>query len=172
MTTILAVQHKGGFVIAADSQVTEEERPYFSTKVKKIAELDDYVLAGAGNSRYVDIVLFGWEPPRYDGSNIYNFMVTKFIPELRKIHEETGYTLKDDESFGFVVGLDNKLFYIAGDYSVLMEDKGIYGLGTGSSYAIGAVAGGATIEKALEVAKQFDINTGGKVQIVKRGTNA
>ena len=41
MTTILAVQYDNGFVFAADSQVTENERPYIHSDVKKITEDGD-----------------------------------------------------------------------------------------------------------------------------------
>jgi ATP-dependent protease HslVU (ClpYQ) peptidase subunit len=96
-------------------------------------------------------------------------MVSKFIPELRKVHENGGITLKEDEEFCFLVGFDKRVFYIAQDYSVLATSTNIYGIGSGSAYAIGALAQGASIEEAIKIAKKFDINTGGKIQIVERG---
>lgn len=167
MTTILAVQRKNGFTIAADRQVTADERPYFHKDVKKITQVDGYTLAGAGVSRYCDIIQYGWQPPKYDGTDLYLFMVSQFIPALRKAHEETGYVLKDDDSFSFIVGLRGQLFYVAEDYSVLRSNKGIYGIGTGSSYAIGAYEAGASVEQALKIAIKHDINSGGGIQIVE-----
>ena len=169
MTTILGVQHKNGFTIAADAQVTADDRAYIHNSMPKIVEIGDYVIAGAGNSRYCDIVLFGWEPPRYDGSEPYKFMVSQFIPELKKIHESTGYTLKDDDTFSFIIGLNNKLFYIAEDYSVIMTNTNVYGIGSGSAYAVGAYMATSSINTAMNVAKKLDINTGGKIQIIKKG---
>jgi ATP-dependent protease HslVU (ClpYQ) peptidase subunit len=169
MTTILGVQHKKGFIIAADSQVTADDRAYIHSSMPKIVELGDYVIAGAGNSRYCDIVLFGWEPPKYDGSEPYKFMVSQFIPELKKIHESTGYTLKDEDTFSFIVGVANRLFYVAEDYSVIATNTNVYGIGSGSSYAIGAYMATSSINTAMNVAKKLDINTGGTIQIVKKG---
>ena len=169
MTTILAVQYKNGFVIAADGQVTENERPFFHKGMPKIVSVGDYVIAGAGVSRFCDVILYAWQPPVYDGSEIYKFMVSQFIPSMRKAHEEAGCVLKDDDSFKFVVGVENELFYIAEDYSVLRSDSGFYGAGTGYAYGIGALSAGASIDNAMKISIKFDINSGGKVQIVKQG---
>jgi ATP-dependent protease HslVU (ClpYQ) peptidase subunit len=169
MTTIVGVETKTGFTIAADSQTTEGERPYISKDVPKIVEVGDYVICGAGTSRYCDIITYGWEPPAYDGTNLYKFMVCKFIPSMRKAHEETGYVLKEDEGAVFLVGLENKLFYICEDYSVLRSDSKMYSIGTGGNWALGALFAGATVEEAMKIAIKLDINSGGKIQIIRRG---
>jgi hypothetical protein len=117
MTTIVAVQNSKGFVFAADAQVTEGDRAYMHPRMTKITEVGEYVMAGAGTSRCCDVVLFGWEPPIYDGTEHYKFMVSKFIPELRKVHENAGISLKEDEEFCFLVGFDKRVFYICQYYS-------------------------------------------------------
>ena len=170
MTTIVGVQHRDGFVLAADSQITDGDRPYISPDVPKITQVGEYVLAGAGVSRYCDVILYGWKPPVYDGTDEYTFMVSKFIPEMRKMHDETGYTLKDEDSFQFIVGLNNKLYHITEDYSVIRTSTNVYGVGSGSPYAIGALFAGADIRQAVKIAIKLDINSGGKVQIIKQGT--
>jgi len=169
MTTIIAMRDSNGFIFAADAQVTDTERPYQHKSMKKIVEINEYVMAGAGNSRCCDVILYGWEPPKYDGSELYIFMVSKFITAMRKQHEDTGITLKEDEDFVFLVGFKDRVFHIAGNYAVLETDTGLYGIGTGAGYALGAIAHGATLQEAMKIAKKFDINTGGKIQIVERG---
>lgn len=169
MTTIVGVQYPKGFVLAADSQVTDNDRPFISKDMPKITVVNEYVLAGAGISRYCDIILYGWTPPVYDNTDEYIFMVSKFIPAMRKMHEETGYTLKDEDSFQFLVGLNNKLFMITEDYSVIRTNTNVYGIGSGSLYAIGALFAGVNIRQAIAIAIKLDINSGGKIQIVKRG---
>jgi hypothetical protein len=42
-------------------------------------------------------------------------------------------------------------------------------MGTGGNYALGAIAQGATIQEAIKIAKKFDVNTGGRIQIIDRG---
>lgn len=169
MTTIVGVEHKNGFTLAADSQTTEGERAYISTDIKKITEIGSYVIAGAGVSRLCDIITYGWEPPVYDGTDIYKFMVCKFVPSMRKAHEESGYTPKEDEGAVFIVGLNNKLFYVCEDYSVLRTNTKTYGIGTGANWAIGAILAGATVQQAMKIAIKLDINSGSPIQIVKRG---
>ena len=169
MTTIIGIQHANGFVMAADSQITADDRIYVSKDVKKIVEIDDYVIAGAGISRYCDVIMYGWTPPKYDGSDRYNFMVSKFIPSMKKAHDDCGYILKDEDTFQFLVGITNSLFQINYDYSVYRTDTKMYGIGSGAQYAIGALSCCASIQEAMNVSKIFDINTGGKIQIVKRG---
>lgn len=169
MTTIIGIQRRNGFTLAADS-ITNGDRSYEHKDITKITEIGEYVLAGAGVSRYCDIITYGWQPPVYDNTNEYTFMVSKFIPEMRKAHEETGYTLKDDDGFEFIVGLKNNLYYIAEDYSVLRTKTNIYGIGSGAAYAIGALSAGADIKQAIKIASKYDIHTGGRIQIIERGT--
>lgn len=169
MTTIIGVQRRHGFTLAADSLTVAGDRRYEHKNIKKITEIGDYVLAGAGVSRYCDIILYGWQPPKYDNSEPYIFMVSKFIPEMRKAHEETGYTLRDEDSFEFIIGLKNDLYYVGNDYSVLKTKTNMYGIGSGAAYALGAVSAGADIVQAVKIASKYDINTGGKTQVVERG---
>jgi len=96
-------------------------------------------------------------------------MVSKFIPEIKKAHDSTGITLDKEDGFAFLVGLNNKIYYIAEDYSVLRTDTGIYSMGTGGELALGAYHAGATVRQAMKTAIKFDVNSGGKIQIVKRG---
>lgn len=169
MTTILGKQYKKGYVLAADSLTTVDDTPFTHPDIVKIVTNGEYHIAGAGNARYCDMAAYDFVPPTYDGTEIYRFMVTKFIPALREAHEKTGYTLKDDETFQFLVGVANRLFYVCDDYTVLNADHGLYGIGTGAPYGIGAMMAGADIEVAVNIAKKFDINSGGKVQVVRKG---
>jgi ATP-dependent protease HslVU (ClpYQ) peptidase subunit len=172
MTTILAVQHREGFIIGADSQTTELDRPYEHYNIRKIVTVGDYVVAGAGTSVFTDVFQAGNSTihiSRGSGKLPYDRVVSEFIPELRRLHSECGYTAKDNDSFQFIVGLDNTLFYISNEYVVLQTNTGIYSAGSGGEIALGAYVAGATINKALKIASKFDVNTGGKIQIVKRG---
>lgn len=169
MTTIVAVRNSKGFVFASDSQVTDTERPYMHPSMKKVVAAGEYVIAGAGNARCCDVIMFGWEPPAYDGTEPYTFMVQKFIPEMRRQHEDAGITLKEDEDFSFLIGFKNRIFYVASNYTVLESNTGLYAMGTGGNYALGAIAQGATIQEAIKIAKKFDVNTGGRIQIIDRG---
>jgi ATP-dependent protease HslVU (ClpYQ) peptidase subunit len=172
VTTVLGVQYDDGFIIVADSQVTDNERPFYHSDVKKVVQVGEYTIAGAGTSAYVDVFQSDVQlpaVPESDSAGIYKFLCGTFIPELRKLHAECGYTAKESDGFEFLIGLKKNLFYIAGDYSIIRSDMGVYGLGTGAAYAVGAYVAGATPRKAVQIATRFDVNSGGKLQIVKRG---
>lgn len=172
MTTILGVQHKNGFVVAGDSQTTDSGRPFAHPDVKKILEIGNYVIAGAGQAGLVDVYQGGYTPvemPEGFTGNIYQFLVSKFIPELRQIHADMSTTSKWSNDFEFIIGYKNELFYLASDYSLLRSDTNFYGIGTGYAFGVGALAADATIQQAMKIAAKYDIYTGGKIQIVKRG---
>ena len=170
MTTILGVQHKNGLTLAADLQVTSGDRPYIHPDLEKIAAVGQLLVACAGSARFADTALNLWKPPTYDGhSSEYKFMVSKIIPSLRNTMEVNSVTLKDDEQFQMLIGINGKLFEIATDYTVLVSSSNIYGIGSGSAYGIGALAAGADIETAVKISAKFDINTGGKIQVIKQG---
>ena len=67
----------------------------------------------------------------------------------------------DGNRFNFLVAVGGEVFDVADDCSICMSDDGIYGVGSGSSYAIGAIHAGAKPLKALAVAEKLDMNTSG-----------
>ena len=63
---------------------------------------------------------------------------------------------------------DGEVFEIGNDYTVTLNSEGIYGVGNGHQFAIGALSAGASVEKALEIAANNDVYTSGPFQIVKQ----
>lgn len=171
MTTIAGVQHKTGCVIAADSQTTWGERPFNSYGVDKIVQKGDYLIAIAGDGRAADILNHTWKPPKVTASgDLYGFVVSKVIPSMRKTLTENGWKessdSKDDNGIDAIIAIRGQLFSIASDFTVLRDEKGFYGAGSGGNYAVGALEAGADIQTAVEIAIQYDINSGGVVQVV------
>ena len=85
--------------------------------------------------------------------------------------DENGYKLDGndkDAGFDMLFAFDGELFEIDSDFSVLLNGDGIYGIGSGSPFAIGALYAGATVEQALEIAANNDIYTSEPFQIVKQ----
>jgi ATP-dependent protease HslVU (ClpYQ) peptidase subunit len=103
-------------------------------------------------------------------------MISKTMPSLRKFLTDNGYDFnegkgegKADESrFNFLIAVGGELFDIADDLSVCRSGDGIYGVGSGSPYAVGAIHAGAKPEKAIEIAAKLDVNTSGPIQIVEQ----
>lgn len=174
MTTIVAVAKNGNVTIGADAQVTDGSRPFIHTTMEKITKNNGWLIAGAGDSAPCDILQLIFVPPVpgvKEKENLYKFMVTKFVPAMRECLEENGWKEdKEDKDSGFnmLFAFDGEVFDIGNDFSVLLNSDGIYGVGSGSSIAIGALYAGASVERALEIAANNDIYTSPPFQIVRQ----
>ena len=174
MTTIVAVCKNGNVTMGADSQVTDGSRPNRHPRMEKITKNNGYLIAGSGDSQPCDILQHIFVPPVpsvQERKDVYKFMIVKFIPAMRECLEDNGWKPSTDDKesgFNMLFAFDGEVFDIGDDLSVLLNDDGIYGVGSGSSYAIGALYAGATVEKALDYASSNDIYTSGPYQIVKQ----
>lgn len=166
MTTIVAVQHKDKVVIVADS-LTTGTRKYNHPAMVKITERNNYLIAGSGEVAACDIAQHIWNPPTptaEDRKDLYHFMIAKVIPSLKKAFKENDYKWdnEDDETkFAFLIAIEGEVFDIADDFAVCLDSAGFYGVGSGSSLALGALRGGASLEDAMKIAEEIDPYTGG-----------
>lgn len=180
MTTIVGVQYKDKCIIAADNQVTADGgRRYNHPDMKKIAKRGAFLIAGSGEVQPCDVVQHMWNPPKVtlkDSEDIYHFMITKAMTSLRKCLTDNGYDFNEGKGdgkaeetrFNFIMAVGGELFDIADDLSVIRSGDGIYGVGSGSAYAIGALHAGAKPQQAIEIAAKLDVNTSGPIQIVEQ----
>ena len=174
MTTIVAVCKNGNVTLGADSQVTDGSRPNRHSKMEKITKNNGWLIAGSGDSTPCDILQHIFIPPVptiKERDNLYKFMITKFIPAMQDCLEENNWKPDQndkDSGFSMLFAFDGEVFDIGNDFSVLLNSDGIYGVGNGSQFAIGALYAGASVEKALEIAANNDIYTSGPFQIVKQ----
>jgi ATP-dependent protease HslVU (ClpYQ) peptidase subunit len=162
MTTIVAVQKRDGVSFGADSLVTAG-RKYNHPRMVKISQRGQFIIAGSGLSSYCDVAQHIWNPPAptaADKKDLYHFIIAKVIPSLKQSFKDNDLKLdseKDDEPrFAFLIAIAGEVFDIADDFAVSLTSSGFYGVGSGSSLAIGALEAGASIEKALEIAGRHD----------------
>jgi len=168
MTTILAIQQKGKVLFGADSQVTAGNgRIQRHKEMIKISTRGPFIIAGSGECAPCDIAQHIWQQPRPQGgewSDLYHFMIAKVVPSLKACFKENEYKwdVEDDESkFCFLIAIGGQVFELADDMSISLTDTGFYGVGSGSSYAIGALEAGASLSEALEIAARNDAYTSG-----------
>ena len=145
----------------------------------KVNERGQFLIAGAGESAACDIAQHIWIPPSpttADKKNLYHFMITKVIPSLRQCFKDNDYKYdkeaSDDYNFLFLIAVGGEIFEIGDDFSVCIDADGIYGIGSGSSYAIGALKAGADLNLALNIASNLDAHTSAPFYFyeqVKRG---
>lgn len=166
MTTIVGVQEADRCIIGADSQTTSGDRPYTSKHTPKITIIGEYMIAAAGQGLATDVLMHHWKPPSMRTSATeYLHMVRDVVPSIRAAFNKHEVTFTGDESFQALIAMHGQLFEIASDYTVLVRDDGYYAIGSGASYALGALHMGATVEEALEVAELNDIYTSGPMVV-------
>ena len=174
MTTIVATCKNGNVVMGADAQVSDGARPNRHPKMEKITKNNGWLIAGSGDSQPCDVIQHIFIPPvpsAKERENLYKFMITKFVPAMRECLDENGYKPDPndkEQSFSMLFAFDGEVFDIGDDFSVMLNSDGIYGVGNGSQFAIGALYAGTSVEKALEIASNNDIYTSGPFQIVKQ----
>ena len=163
--------------MGADTQVTDGARPNNHTRMEKITKNNGYLICGSGDSQPCDIVQHIFVPPIptvNERKNLYKFMIVKFVPAMRECLEENGWKPDPNDKeggFNLLIAFDGELFDIGDDFSVILNNDGIYGVGSGSPFGIGALYAGATVEQSLEIAAKNDIYTSAPFQIVKQTKN-
>lgn len=184
VTTLVGVQTATRVVLAADSQVTEDNLRSIVTSAPKIVDVGRYLLGITGDTRPGDILTYNWKPPapKY-GENPTYFMGRKVIPSIIQTFRDNGYdyleALKDkDSGFDYLLAFNGNLFHIACDLSFFQSEYGVYGLGTGGQFAMGYLYSQvnkkgipvtrATLvaTRAIEIASVLDINTSPPIQLV------
>jgi ATP-dependent protease HslVU (ClpYQ) peptidase subunit len=179
MTTIVGVQYEDKCVLGADSQVTDPDgRIQRHSQMVKISQRGDLLIAGSGEVNPCDIAQHIWNPPKLTAAHkkdVYHFAITKVVPSLRKCLKDNGYNFEEErdkstneQRFHFLIAVGGEIFDISDDLSVTRSQDGLYAVGNGSAYALGALHAGAKAEEALEIAEKLDAYTSGPFQVVEQ----
>jgi ATP-dependent protease HslVU (ClpYQ) peptidase subunit len=184
MTTLVAVQGERWVVIGADSRVTEEYgRTYRLAKAgSKVSRNRKYLLGAAGDVRAINLLAYAFTPPdaqSFVDSKLDRFITRDFVPALRACFEKNGYGEKKSEETGsaetgteVLVAINGAVYVVGSDYSWARDAAGLYGLGSGGPFAVGAlhalVPDGTSdidlardvVKRALRVGARLDSNTG------------
>lgn len=145
MTTVAAVQGDGWVVMGYDSNVAEDGGRKYTLPghTGKVVENAGYLIGVAGDFRAINILAHSFTPPDPGGKTgvaLDRFMVSKFVPALKKCFDSAFFG--KDQAFGSVllIAVNGVAYEIGGDYACLRDDRGLYALGTGSAFALGALA--------------------------------
>lgn len=201
MTTILAIQGDGFAVIGVDSRVSEiGQEELVTTQIltltetnSKVASNGRYLLGAAGDVRAINILHHAFKPPECPpnlrGKKLDHFFTIKFIPSLMECFDTHKYSQPQNENSlhlaeqgsSIIVAINGTLYVIDGDYSWASDMSGIYAIGTGAQYALGATYAqiGKTkstignirkiILKGLAASAKFDPNTGAPFHLHVQG---
>lgn len=191
MTTIVAIQGDKYSLVCCDSRISSMDENGFVSQITtlrdgtaKVGTNGKYLLGAAGDMRAINILHHVFQPPPptpgLKGKKLDQFITSKFVPALRDCFEKQGYALPERDASNhmaehgstILVSLNGSIYVIEGDYSWTSDATGLYSMGTGSAYALGALhvlaskrkmtsSQAKTIAlKALNVATKYDPHTG------------
>jgi ATP-dependent protease HslVU (ClpYQ) peptidase subunit len=183
MTAILGIQGNGWAVLAADSLTTYDDKPYVAKGVDKIVQVDEYLVAVAGDAIAGDILYHLWVPPKVvKTGNPDSFVMKKVLPSIKLILTNSGYDVpgqKKDEDNGWdaIIAFNGLIYQLTDDYGYMRDDRKLFAIGSGGALALGALAGmGAerapnppkaisSAKKAIKIASDYNIYCGGDVKV-------
>lgn len=197
MTTIVGIQGDGFAVVATDSRISSMDSTGFTYQVStlgtgtsKVSQNGKYLLGAAGDVRAINIIHHAFVPPTpaptVKGKKLDHFVTMKLIPALRDAFEDAGYAAqsKDEQAehgSTIIAVINNTIYIIEGDYSWTSDTSGIYAIGTGAPYALGAIQAlmpkhkptlqqaRVIANKALTITSRFDPYTGSPFQTYSQG---
>lgn len=145
MTTIAAVQGPSWAVVGFDAQVSEMDgRKYqLPDDAAKCFEIGKYVIGVAGDFRIVNILSHSFsppDPPDVVGPKLDKFMVTRFIPVVKKSLDNNFYGRDGKEDGALLIVIVNGIVYEIGPaFDCIRDTKGLYAIGSGGNFALGAL---------------------------------
>lgn len=142
MTLIVGVIEKEKVYIGADSAGVSGLDVVVRKDVK-VFKKGEFVIGCTSSFRMIQLIRFSFVPPKkYDDMDIFEYMCTSFVNELRSVFKSGGFARKDNEveSGGFfLVGWRDRLFCIQSDYQVAETERGYCAIGCAQEYALGAL---------------------------------
>jgi ATP-dependent protease HslVU (ClpYQ) peptidase subunit len=160
MTTVAAIQGPTWVAVGADSHVQGEDRTYILPgDSAKIFDNNGYTFGVAGDLRAINILRHSFTPPPPDknrGISLDKFMVSKFMPALKVSFERNFYGTDRGHGNNLLVVVNAVAYEVGDNYDLIRDDVGLYALGSGGPYALGALTalskldGSRTMKRARE----------------------
>lgn len=140
----------------SDSMISYLDRPYTAKSMRKVSVYKEYAWSFAGDAVAGDYADHFWKPPAVPKTaDIDDFVMTKVLTSLRKVMNENNYVVdpKDtDAGFDALVMVRGHLYQVDHNYGWMKDDKGLYAVGSGGNYALGALAALSATEQDLDTA--------------------
>lgn len=177
MTIIAAaISEDGTIYMGGDAASVDDVDAIRISSSPKVFQVGEFLIGSTGTKRVTQIAGYVFKPPKHNGEDVESYIVTKFVPALRKVMDKQGGEIDDDEhgkimNGGCLIGYRGRLFGIDSAYGVLMPALPYHAVGCGDQIGLGAMyaARQATPEEkvkiALEAAAEFDANIRGPFTI-------
>ena len=145
MTCIVGLIDNNKVYIGGDSCGADSNGDRSTRKDTKVFKVGEFTVGYTSSFRMGQLLRFKFKlpkPPR-DNKKLYEYMVVKFVEELRKTFKKGGYGNINkegrDEGGTFLVGIRYRLFTIFDDYQVAEKTDGFDSVGCGYPYALGSL---------------------------------
>jgi ATP-dependent protease HslVU (ClpYQ) peptidase subunit len=177
MTTIIATETKDGIKWGWDSSVSNGGSRT-ETEHRKVFRNGVLVLGVAGSLRDAQLLQFMDVPEFYDSKdgehNTDRWVSKVLIPTMRETLKESD-ALTNNQGVAssdsiFLVAVKNRIYQISPYFDFIRRTDGVYAIGSGASFARGALLAGAKFKKALEIASECDSYTGHTICTAKNET--
>ncbi len=167
MTCIVGLIDKNKVYIGGDSCGVLSNGDRWVRKDPKVFKVGEFSIGYTTSFRMGQILRFKFKPskPPRDNEKLYEYMVVKFVDELRKTFQKAGFGStgqgNGDEGGLFLVGIRNRLFKVESNYQVAETADKFDSVGCGYPFALGSLesTGGDTplrrILQALATAAKF-----------------
>lgn len=184
MTTIAGIQGESWAVIGFDSRVTEDNQKIYTLPKDsgKVFKNGNYLLGAAGDMRAINLLHHVFKPPVISattfGLKLDKFISTHFIPELKKCFEDASYSKDGEHESQLMVIVNGTLYEIGNDFSWATDESGVYAIGSGSDYALGAMHASletrkktittckTIIRQAISISSRLDPGTSGPIHVL------
>lgn len=172
-------------MIGYDSRVTEENRIFNLPKeAGKVVRNGQYIMGAAGDMRAVNLLAHTFKPPAPAatdlGTKLDKFMSAKFIPALKQCFDDAQYGEKGEQESSVLVLIHGRVYEIGNAYDWCLDETGIYAVGSGSDYALGAMLAltegkkrtmshaKSIIRSGIQIASRLDPATGEPIHIISQ----
>lgn len=165
MTTVVAVEHAGGVTFGCDSRISwlHEHNGWCD----KVFVNGGFAIGAAGGYRGSQVLRFASLPPvpeGLEGDLVDRFLFSEFVPAVRE-----AYSGQDVESGNelLIVAVLGRAYFISSNFSFIRNPDGLYAIGTGGEYALGALKVGVSVRDAVRVAAYYDPCTNDDVRVLE-----
>lgn len=144
MTCIVAVEYRGKVHMGGDAAGSNGQTIAIMTE-PKVFRRGRFVIGYTTSFRMGQLLQHTLKAPPLSAEwadNLPGFMVTKFIPAVRKCLSDGGYLKRSDEVIKggtFLVGVKGELYVVESDMQVGRVADGYYAVGSGSELALGSM---------------------------------
>jgi ATP-dependent protease HslVU (ClpYQ) peptidase subunit len=166
VTCIIGLKHGGKVYIGGDSGAIAGYE-YGITTYPKVFLKDSLAIGYTHSFRMAQIIQYLTPTVAHDEAYSdfeYTVQVVEKIRESLKAHGFTKLDNGQEEGGNFLIGYKRELYRVSSEFAVLTYDSPFWSVGSGSEYALGAMAASPKINperritQALDIAAQFCVH--------------